>query len=110
MIGWEEDGNNASQSLLFGSYNMSYSSPQNLDSILLFRQNSRLCRTFLKVAIVLNSSSERWLNVKKCDSDYMGFITYINQYMRKNHPKIKEKISVFFKKRFHPLAVIRALA
>ena len=100
MVGWEEEGNNASQSLLFGSYNMSYSSPQNLDSILLFRQNSRLCRTFLEVAIVLNGSSERWLNVKKCDSDYTEFITYINQFMKKKSPENQREDLIFLQETF----------
>jgi hypothetical protein len=49
LIGREEPDKILTESMLYGSFNMSFSSDKNLDSFLLFKQNQRLCNEFHKL-------------------------------------------------------------
>jgi len=69
LIGWEKDGEGLSASLLYGSFNMSFSSPQHLDSILIFRQNLRLIHWFNYLLSKIISGSLPWSLVSNIGLD-----------------------------------------
>ena len=82
LVGYEEAGKDKSKSLLYGSFNMSYSSPQNLDSLLIFRQNARICGTFENIALVLVFNCAPWIDIKGESEQNIQSKTYLHQYIR----------------------------
>ena len=65
LVGGEEGGAILTNSMIYGSFNMSASSSQNLDSFLLFRQNQRLFWEFWNLQKLIWNASLEYELVKK---------------------------------------------
>lgn len=95
LVGWEEaplSSNSSltftdySTSLFYGSFNMSYNSPKSLDSVMIFRDNSKIMSEFIHLQRLIRSASAPWLLLQKKQFNYQEARTEF----RELHSEYKE--------------------